>query len=123
MAFVLQKKSEPFWFAVDVPVVTETGTVRNHRFDLLFRRFTRSELNELRKRSENLQENSDSLENDTDYVMEIAQDWRGISAEKGDLPFSRENVRSLLDAVPNSAGAIVSAFFSATLGGGAKRGN
>jgi len=54
--------------------------------------------------------------NDGDWVI-------GIEAEKGDLPFSRENVRALLDAVPNSAGAIVSAFFSATLGGGAKRGN
>jgi hypothetical protein len=121
--FVLQKKTEPFWYSVDVPIVTETGTSRTHRFDVQFSRFTRSELNDLRKRSEGMSDNGDALENDTDYVLEIAKDWRGVSDGKADLPFTRENVLALLDAVPNAASAIVSAFFTATLGGGAKKGN
>lgn len=123
MAFVLIKKSDPFWFAVDVPMVSESGSSRTHRFDVKFKRFTRQELNELRKRSDGMSDTGDALENDTDYILEIAEDWRGISDGQADLPFTRENVLSLLNQVPNAAGAIVTAFFAATLGGGAKKGN
>lgn len=123
MAFVLAKKTEPFWYAIDVPVVTDTGSSRTHRIDFKFRRFSRVELNELRKRSENRADTGDALENDADYVMEIAEDWRGISDGKSALAFTRENILTLLDQVPNSAVAIISAFFNATLGGGAKKGN
>lgn len=125
MGFVLSSKADKsFWFRVDVPSVTEAGTTRVASFDMKFKRFSRSRLNELKAQSEAFQENDDTLENDTDYVMMIAEDWRHITDEKGaDLAFSRENMHALLDAIPNAAGAVVGAFFKATLGGGAKTGN
>ena len=66
----------------------------------------------------------DSLERDTDYVMDIAEGWRYVDGPDGKpLEFNRENVHLLLDNFPNAASAIVSAFFEATLGGGGKRKN
>lgn len=122
--FVLAKKSDPFWYTVNIPLVTETGTARSFPFKVQFKRFSRSKLLDLRQQSESASDQGDALENDTDYVMQIAQDWKDITGpDNAPLEFTRENVRDLLDAVPNAGGAIVAAFFEATLGGGAKKGN
>lgn len=126
MAFVLKAKSEGFFYPIQLPVVTEAGSTQVIKFEFKFKRISRSKLNELQKLQEDLKEGDieiDSLERDTDYILDVADGWRGVTDETGkDVPFNREAVRLLLDSFPNAASAIVSAFFQATLGGG-KKGN
>jgi hypothetical protein len=126
MAFVLKPKSEGFYYGIVLPVVNENGVSQATKFEMLFKRVSRSRLNELQKQQEEMAESEvivDSLERDTDYVLDIAEGWRYVQGPDGeDLEFNRATVRLMLDNYPNAAGAIVSAFFEATLGG-AKRKN
>lgn len=122
MDFSILKDSEPFWFNVGLVRVQGNGVARSYPFEVKFNRFKRSELNELRQRSQNMPEDGDSLERDTDYIMELACDWK-LKDGKTEIPFNRENLLDFLDAEPSAAAAIVEAFFRATLAGGAKRGN
>ena len=126
MAFVLKAKSDGFFFPIQLPIVTESGATQINKFEFKFKRVSRSKLNELQRMQDDISKSDieiDSLERDVDYIMEIAEGWRYVSDEAGnDSAFNRENVRMLLDAYPNAAGSIVSAFFQATLGGG-KKGN
>ncbi len=125
MAFVLQPKTEGFFYSILLPVVTEAGASQAHKFDFKFKRVSRSKLNELQKAQEQMNDaesNIDSLERDTDYVMDIAEGWRYVDGTDGKpMDFNRENVHLLLDNYPNAASAIVSAFFEATLGGGKRK--
>lgn len=127
MAFVLKAKSEGFFYAIQLPVITDTGSSQIQKFDFKFKRISRAKINELQRQQEELTKGDyevDSLERDVDYVMEIAEGWRHIQGEDGkDLEFNRENLHALLNEYPNAAGEIVKAFFESTLGGGAKRKN
>jgi hypothetical protein len=126
MAFVLKAKAEGFFYPIQLPVVTEAGSTQVIKFEFKFKRISRSKLNELQRMQDDLTKGDievDSLERDTDYVLEIAEGWRYVQDDAGkDVPFNREAVRLMLDSFPNAASAIVSAFFQATLGGG-KKGN
>lgn len=122
MDFSILKDHEPFWFDVGLVRVQANGVSRSYPFKMQFNRFKRSELNELRQRSQNMPDDGDSLERDTDYIMELACDWK-LQDGKTDIPFTRQNLLDFLDAEPSAAGAIVEAFFRATLAGGAKKGN
>ena len=125
MAFVLQPKTEGFFYSILLPVVTDSGASQAHKFDFKFKRVSRSKLNELQKAQEQMNDaesNIDSLERDTDYLMDIAEGWRYVDGTDGKpMDFTRENVHLLLDNYPNAASAIVSAFFEATLGGGKRK--
>ena len=127
MAFVLQPKTEGFFYSILLPVVTDSGASQAQKFEFKFKRVSRSKLNDLQKAQEQMNESDaqiDSLERDTDYVMDIAEGWRYVDGPDGKpLEFNRDNVHLLLDNFPNAASAIVSAFFEATLGGGGKRKN
>lgn len=121
MAFVLAKETDAFPYPVTIPVVTAKGVRQSHRIELIFKRLSRAEINALQP---SIEDEGDSLERDTDYVMAIAEDWKGVNGPDGSaIPFSRESVRDLLDFAPSAALAIVRAFTEATNGGGAKRGN
>jgi hypothetical protein len=125
MTFVLSPKSEGFYYAINLPLVNDQGASQSFKFEMKFRRVSRSKLNELQRQQEEMAESEvviDSLERDTDYVLDIAEGWRYVQDAAGEpVEFSRGNVRMLLDNYPNAAGAIVSAFFEATLGGGKRK--
>lgn len=127
MAFVLQPKTEGFYYSILLPVVSDSGTSQINKFDIRFKRIPRSKLNELQKEQERMSEaetQADTLERDTDYVMQIAEGWRYVDGPNDKpMEFCRENVHLMLDNYPNAASVIVSAFFEATLGGGGKRKN
>lgn len=125
MAFILAKKTESFFYPIHLPLVTESGASQTARFEFRFKRLPRSRLNALQKQQEaNADLDIDNLERDTDYVLEIADGWKGVEGPDGSpLEFTRENVAELLDNYPNAAGEIVKAFFEATLGGGRKQKN
>lgn len=125
MAFVLQPKTEGFFYGISLPTVNENGASSIIKFDMKFRRVSRSKLNALQKSQEDMTESDiqvDSLERDTDYLMDIAEGWRHVSDADGEeVAFTRDNVRILLDHYPNAASTIVGAFFEATLGGGKRK--
>ena len=125
MAFVLAKKTDSFFYPINLPIVTESGASQTARFEFRFKRLPRSKLNALHKSQEaNSDLDIDSLERDTDYVLDIADGWKGVDGPDGTpVEFSRANVAALLDNYPNAAGEIVKAFFEATLGGGRKAKN
>ena len=127
MAFVITPKTEGFYYGISLPTVTDTGASHIIKFEMRFKRVSRSKLNALQKAQEEMTDSDiqvDSLERDTDYVLEIAEGWKYVQGADGeDLPFDREHVRLMLDNYPNAAATIVGAFFEATLGGGAKRKN
>jgi phosphoribosylformimino-5-aminoimidazole carboxamide ribonucleotide (ProFAR) isomerase len=111
---------------VILPVVNESGASQAIKFEMKFKRVSRSKLNDLQKAQEQMTESEvvvDSLERDTDYVMDIAEGWRHVSEADGaeDLPFNRANVWLMLNNYPNAASVIVAAFFEATLGGGKRK--
>lgn len=127
MAFVLAPKTEGFFYGINIPVTTESGVTHVLKFDMKFKRFSRSKLKELTKTYDEINDldfEVDPLQRDTDYILEIAEDWRGLQdSNKENLPFEREHILFMLDQYPSSAGAIVKAFFEATLNGGAKAKN
>lgn len=127
MTFVLAPKTEGYFYPISLPVVSESGATAVSRFEIKFKRISRSKLNALQKAQEKISDGEvevDSLERDTDYIMDIAEGWRQVQGQDGkEVPFNRENVYALLDDFPSAAGEIVKAFFESTLGGGAKRKN
>lgn len=125
MGFILAKKTESFFYPIHLPIVTESGASQTARFEFRFKRVSRSKLNALQKAQEaNADLDMDSLERDTDYVMDIADSWKGVDTPDGTpVEFNRDNVHALLDSYPNAAGEIVKAFLEATLGGGRKTKN
>jgi hypothetical protein len=124
MAFVLAKKTDSFFYPINLPIVTDAGASQTARFEFRFKRLSRSRLNALQKAQEAASDQDvDTLERDVDYVMDIADGWKGVEADDGPVEFNRENVAALLDNYPNAAGEIVKAFFEATLGGGRKTKN
>lgn len=127
MAFVLAAKTEGFFYPIQLPIISDSGATQVARFEFKFKRVSRSKLNELQKMQEDLSNGEieiDSLERDTDYIMEIAEGWKHVTGDDGkEIPFTRANVHQLLDNFPNAASEIVKAFFESTLGGGAKRKN
>lgn len=127
MAFVLSKKTDSFFYPVNIPVVLASGASQINRFEFSFKRLSRSRLNALQKAQEStsdLDVEVDTLERDIDYILEIADGWKGVEGVDGvAVEFTRDNVAILLDNYPNAAGVVVQAFFEATLGGGRKKGN
>lgn len=127
MAFVLKPKTEGFYYGILLPIINDAGASQAHKFEMKFKRVSRSKMTELQKAQEAMTESEvviDSLERDTDYVLDIAEGWRHVN-DPDDKPmeFNRENVYTMLDNYPNAASTIVSAFFEATLGGGKKQKN
>jgi hypothetical protein len=125
MSFTLAKKTEAFYYPINLPVVTDTGANQVNKFEFRFKRLSRSKLNEMQKAQEAVADiEVDGLERDVDYIMEIADGWRGVNLEDGSAaPFNRETLHILLNETPNAAGEIVKAFFESTLGGGRKAKN
>lgn len=125
--FVLKPKTESFFYPVTVPVVTDAGVTQNFKFEMSFRRKTRTELAELQSRNAGQEgieaaTGAEALERDVDYILDIADGWRQVQDEAGQpVPFERDTIRSLIDTYPTAAGPIVGAFFEATLGGGKRK--
>ena len=127
MSFVLSKKDQGFFFPISIPVVNDSGSSQTQKFEMKFKRLSRSKLSELQKQQDIVgagEIDVDSLERDTDWIYEVSEDWRHVNDPEGKpVPFSRESLNAMLDMFPNAASTIVTAFFNATFNGGAKKGN
>lgn len=125
MTFILAKKTDSFFYPVNLPIVTDTGASQIARFEFRFKRVSRSQLNALQKAHETTTDlDVDSLERDINYVLDIADGWKDVNSPDGTpVEFIRATVAALLDDYPNAASEIVKAFFEATHGGGRKAKN
>lgn len=127
MGFQIQPRQDGFFYGISLPTIAENGSSRVERFDMKFRRISRSKINALLKAQDELSESDieiDGLQRDADYIMEVAEGWRHVSGPDGsDLTFNRDNLMLVLDAYPSAAGAIIKGFIESTMGGGAKRKN
>lgn len=124
MAFILGSKSDSFWYPLIIQVVADDGRTRSHQFEFRFKRLTRSRINQLLKAiSSDQMADADPVERDVDWVMDIADGWRGVQDEDGaELPFTRDNVFRLIDQYPHAASTLLTAWSEANAGG-AKRKN
>lgn len=125
MTFIRAKKTESFFYPINLPIINDRGVSQTQNFDFRFKRVSRSKLHAMQKAQEAAADlNADSLERDVDYVFEIADGWRGYNDPDGTpIEFNRATVTELLDEEPGAAGEIVRAFFEATLRGGRKEKN
>lgn len=127
MAFVLKKNGESFFYPIHLPVVSGSGASVIQRFEFRFKRLSRTRIEEMQAAQNSSAEagiETSSLERDADYMLEIADGWKGVVDESGaELPYTRDNILALLDAYPSGASEIVKAFYEATFSGGAKRKN
>lgn len=127
MTFVLEDNTEGFTYPINIPVVEKNGASKNHRLQMIFKRLDRSEIADLQKEYEGINQSDfsiDALETDIDYIFRIAEGWKDVvDKDRTPLEFNRDNLRMLLKKIPNASGEIAKGFYEATYGGGAKRKN
>lgn len=125
MSNLFQISTGPYWWPVHLPVPQDGGRHKLEKVEFRFNRFTRDENKELGAKLDSVFY-EDVIDKDVDYIMEIACDWRGkpLAGEDGQvIPFTRDNLRSLLNIVNGASGAIVDAWLKASIGREAIRGN
>ena len=124
MPLILAKKTDSFYYPINLPVMTG-GRSQIARFEFRFKELPRSRFNALLKeRTATSDLDIDSLDRDTDYIMDIADGWRGVNdANDNPLEFNRENLTALLDTFQHAANEIGNAYIEAVFNGGRKAKN
>ncbi|BBL75575.1 phage tail assembly chaperone [Methylomagnum ishizawai] len=124
MPFILDTKTgNSFKYPVNIPHINGEGLPEKIGFKMVFRRFSRSSYLALQDDLDG-RDIQGGLLRDVDYVLRVADGWEGIAGpDAAELPFTAENIKTLLDHYPAAAGAIVDAFHDAVLRGGVARGN
>lgn len=121
------------WWPVIFAGVTEEGEVVENRFDMRFRLLDQDSAFALEREVAEAMAQDDTAglrpsRLATDLVLRIAEDWRGVTEDDGSeagrsLPFSEENVATLMN-VANVFAGVLSAFRACRAGeAGARRGN
>lgn len=119
--FVFVEEKAPFWWDVEVPVISGNGVARNHKLKMKFRRMDREQLIELSERAQ--QRDGDPIENDVEYVLDVAEDWQ-VKTEKGEpLAFTRDNIRMFIKGVPTFMLALYKTWNQINILGGVKEKN
>ena len=112
--------SPTYSYPVELPVVDERGKSQTHKITIKFRRLPREQLVDINKTDNDggQRDGGQVVEADVDYLLQFVDGWAGVGDDSGDdLPFNRDNLRALLNAVPAASTAITSAFFEAQAGG------
>ncbi len=93
------------------PVIIEIpGDKKRHEFTGTFRRFSQSQLNDMREQITN------SSLDDAQFCREVLVGWKGVRDEDGaEIEFSNSNLDKLLDIYP-VANSIVAAFYNSISG-------
>lgn len=112
--------SETYKYPVEFSVITDTGKPQTFKLGATFKRLSREEIVELQRgnTAEFDRTGSEVIEADIDYLLEFLDDLEGFGDSAGNaLPFNRENLAKLLNAVPAMHAAISAAFFASAAGG------
>jgi hypothetical protein len=87
------KLSSSYWQKVTIEVPTQEGGTREIRIDVNYNRIPREQIDTIIKDAEG----ETPVERDTDVMMKIASDWRGVTGDDGELlEWSRENVQKFV---------------------------
>lgn len=111
------KQGESFFYPVKVPVIQDNGRKKTFTFEMKLRRMTKSEYFETVKSDD--ADTTDPVTRDAHMIMDLAEDWRYVEGDDGQpLVFNFDNLFAMINTVPSSAIAIISAFNAAVLSGG-----
>lgn len=106
--------SPSFWTHVDLQATGEDGRIVTGRVQVKYKRPTRDELRAFMERNKN--------ETPTPELMApYIDDWKGVQDEKGDMPYTLENLVRLEQNIPGSLVAIGGAYIRGA--SGAREGN
>lgn len=119
--FVFAEQKEPFWWDVEFPVILSNGTAKNQKVKMKFKRMDRQELIDLSERVSARE--GDPIENDVDYVFEIAEDWQVQRKDGSKMEFDRENVKLFVTAFPPFMLALYKTWNTVNITGGIKEKN
>ncbi|WP_427500808.1 phage tail assembly chaperone [Methylomonas sp. MED-D] len=116
--------SGTFQYPVELQIVDEKGKPQLHKLRLTFKRFSREQLIGLGEFGKDDTRTGDAvIEADLDYLLQFVDGWADVTDEDGQpLDFSRDNLRALLNAVPNIHHVIRDTFYEA-INGGSRRKN
>lgn len=120
MAFTI-KKRESYRWTVEHALEKREGKLEFLTFDAEFRAFAQTKIEELFKRISTMEMD------DMAMLDEIMVGWSGLDDSRGDkaeaFPFSRDNLKALLDMYPGMAASLSQAWTNSVLGGAATRKN
>lgn len=110
--------SKTYKWPVKFSVIDEKGSQRQHEIKIVFKRLSREELISLNQADfKPADDKPDAImDADIDYLCQFVDGWEGVEIG-GDTEFSRDNLRALLNGVPNINSAINSAFWESANGG------
>lgn len=123
--------SKTFKWPVKFTVVDNNGRQQAHEIKLEFKRVSAEEskrlLADIQAAEKDRKANEDEgivlspreqVESEADFLLQVVTGWEGVADENNNaLPFNKENLIALINAIPNLIGEIWSAFFLATSGG------
>lgn len=136
MAFKLgtqEAVKKPISSKVFIPVCNEAGTPVNHQITMLYNRLTVEETGEVFSESAEEAKALDELSGmeltagildlHARQILRLAAGWKEVKGDDdGDVAFTYENVRMLLNVAPKAYDKLIEGFHKANRGGAA-RGN
>ena len=93
-------QSTTYTWPVSVNIPTNGGQYDKQTFDGVFKRITDARLKEIRAAIE-----ADQI-TDAQFVRELMVDWKGVTDDGSDVPFSQEALDQMLN-IPGVAAAVV----------------
>ena len=115
MPFKLPSDLITYCWPVEIRVPRDGGRWKKETFEVEFLNISQSRMNELIEGSE------DQTLGDSGLWLEVLRGWSGIvDDEDKEIPFTAENLQSVLD-VPGVAQALITALMESRLGGQARK--
>jgi hypothetical protein len=112
--------SPTYAYPVKFTVIDENGNQKTHQIKALFKRFNRDALIELQNEStpdrQSIKSADEILNADIEYLRKFMDGWQEVEIN-GSQQFNDEQLRLLLNQVPQISTAITEAFFESAAGG------
>jgi hypothetical protein len=117
MALVLNQ-SETFEYPVKFTTVNDKGKIQHQNFIGIFKRLPREKFIDITMPSngDSPRTGAEKIEVDLDYMLEFMIGWKEVDLG-ADSAFNRDNLRILLNAIPNISYVITGAYVEASNGG------
>jgi hypothetical protein len=116
--FKLDDISDTYEYPVKFTVIDGKGRQQNQSITAVFKRLDREEVLDrvIGDDSPTRRIGAEVIEADLDYLLGFMVDWKGVDIG-GDTTFSRDNLRKLINRIPNMAVVIGATFLESSNGG------
>ncbi len=110
--------SSTYAYPVKFTVIDEAGNQKTHQIKALFKRLSREALIELQNHDaqEGKKTADEILDADVEYLRRFMDGWQDVEIN-GSQAFDDDQLRALLNSVPQISTAIADAFFESAAGG------